>query len=169
LAAEILFARLVARAALRSEAVMTSTFEFDEFTRGFVAALVEAERHSIQPKNPIQRRAFYKVWRLIGERAEQARGSTAKQEWLRKVVRIRNRMSPGQSGAFDQFETALRDLQLSLTESPNPNYEDITFTVSKPFANSVLSKLNRAERALVREAAEVFLTGTTASNVASAD
>jgi hypothetical protein len=146
---------------------MTSTFEFDEFTRGFVAALVEAELSSIQPKDPVQRLAFYKVWKFIGERAEQARSSTTKQDWLRKVVRIRNRMSPGQSGAFDQFETALRDLQLSLTESPNPSYEDIAFTVSKPFANSVLSEMSQDERELVRQAAEVFLKSTNAANVAN--
>lgn len=140
---------------------MTSNFEFDEFAKAFVAALVQAERRSLQPKDPTQRRAFYKVWKFIGQQAEEARSDNP--DWLRTVVRIRNRMSPGQSGAFDQFETALRDLQLSLTESPNPSYEDITFTVSKPFANSVLNRLSKVERELVSKAAEVFLSSTTAA------
>jgi hypothetical protein len=147
---------------------MKSAFEFDEFTRAFVAALVQAERSSIQPKNPVQRRAFYRVWKVIGKQVDDARNSPKKRDWLRTVVRIRNRMSPGQSGAFDQFETALRDLQLSLTESPNPSYEDISFTLSKPFANSVLNELAPKERALVRKAADVFLTSTAAANVAKA-
>jgi hypothetical protein len=150
------------------EAAMRPAFEFDEFTRGFIAALVQADCYSIQPKDPAQRRAFYKVWKFIGERAENARGSAQKKDWLRKVVRIRNRMSPGQTGAFDQFETALRDLQLSITESPNPSYEDIAFTISKPFANSVLSELSSEEQELVRRAADVFLKSTTAANVARA-
>ena len=147
-------------------------FEFEDFTRGFVAALVEAERSSIQPKNPTQRRAFYRVWALIGEKAAKARteaiGSN-ETEWLKAVVRIRNKMSPGQSGAFDQFETALRDLQLSITESPNPSYEDISFTASKPFANSVLEQLSNSERELVLEAAHLFISDLTSGNVDTAN
>jgi hypothetical protein len=141
------------------------SFELEDFTRGFVAALVEAERSSIQPKNPAQRQAFYRVWKMIDGKAAEATGDSANRDWLKKVVRIRNRMSPGQSGAFDQFETALRDLQLSITESPNPSYEDISFTASKPFAISVLNQLEQTERELVREAARLFIADPASNNV----
>jgi hypothetical protein len=144
------------------------SFELEDFTRGFVAALVEAERSSIQPKNPSQRQAFYRVWKMMDRKAAEARKNSEDRDWLKKVVRIRNRMSPGQSGAFDQFETALRDLQLSITESPNPSYEDISFTASKPFASSVLDQLEHSERELVREAARLFIAEPASDNVDSA-
>lgn len=140
--------------------VQKMKFELEDFTRGFVAELVVAERTSIQPKNPAQRRAFHHVWKLISHRVTQVKDSGKERDWLKKIVRIRNRMSPGQSGAFDQFETALRDLQLSITESPNPSYEDISFTVSKPFAQSMLEQMGAEERALVSEAARIFLKST---------
>jgi hypothetical protein len=101
---------------------------------------------------------------MIDAKADAAK-NTADRDWAKKVVRIRNRMSPGQSGAFDQLETALRDLQLSITESPNPSYEDISFTASKPFAISLLNQLEESERELVREAARIFIAGPVSNDV----
>src|SRR5262245_28252879 len=101
------------------------------FTRGFVAALATENLFSVQPKRPEQIRAFHKVRELL-----QAEIDAAKDQndtgWLQQVVRLRNRLTPSTSGSFDQLETAFRDLQLSLTESPNVYYEDIDFTISKP-------------------------------------
>ncbi|ESX51337.1 hypothetical protein NLY43_19030 [Mesorhizobium sp. C416B] len=133
--------------------------EFEDFTRGFVAALVDADRTSFQPKNEEQRKALYRVHAMVQNEVGEARKSPTNLDWLKTVVRIRNALAPGQTGAFDQFETALRDLQLSLTESPNPSYEDITFPISRPFAKSVLGRLKPRERALVQKAVGTFLQG----------
>ena len=131
--------------------------EVERFAKGFVAALVEQEQTSIQPKSPEHLRALNEVYNFIASEVERARDKPEMRSWFRDVVRLRNSLSPGQTGAFDQFETALRDLQLSFTESPNPNYEDIVFTVSKPFALSSLNAFNPNERELVRKAAKVFV------------
>jgi hypothetical protein len=132
--------------------------DLERFTRGFVAALVERNQPSIQPKRPEHVRGFYKMRELLDAEVARARDGTDR-EWLQQVVRLRNRLSPGPTGSFDQFETALRDLQLSFTESPNVYYEDIEFTLSKPFANSTLSKLADRERSLVNNAAAAFVGG----------
>ena len=131
--------------------------EFDQFAKGFVAALVELDQSSIQPKSPEHLRALNELYHFISQAVEQARGPSDSREWLRDLVRLRNSLVPGQTGAFDQLETALRDLQLSFTESPNPNYEDIVFTVSKPFARSALETFGNKERELVRSAAKIFM------------
>ena len=130
--------------------------EVGKFAKGFVAALVELEQSSIQPKSPEHLRALNEVHRFIAKQVELARDKQPR-NWFKDVVRLRNSLSPGQTGAFDQFETALRDLQLSFTESPNPNYEDIIFTVSKPFASSSLEAFEPRERDLIRKAAGVFV------------
>src|SRR5271165_5192581 len=98
--------------------------DMESFARGFVAALVEEDRTSIQPKRPGHRIAFHKVYDYLREEAHRAH-SSGDRDWLKQVVRLRNRLMPGITGSFDQFETALRDLQLSFTESPNVYYEDI--------------------------------------------
>jgi hypothetical protein len=129
-----------------------------EFTRGIVASLVEADVRSIQPKRAEQRKALRQVWQFLSKETERVRRSRTRDEtWLRQVIRLRNAMSPGPTGAFDQFETALRDLQLSFTESPNPSYEDVDFTVSKPFAKSRLEQFDARSRVLIRKAADFFL------------
>jgi len=131
--------------------------EVEKFAKGFVAALVELEQSSIQPKSPEHRRALNQLYEFIAEQVELARDNPRMRNWFKDVLRLRNSLSPGQTGAFDQFETALRDLQLSFTESPNPNYEDIVFTVSKPFASSSLEAFEPKERELIRNAARVFV------------
>lgn len=130
--------------------------EFEDFARGFVAGLVDANVTSIQPKSPAQRRGLHRVHQLVRDEVQKL-GIAQRNDWLRTVVQIRNGMAPGQTGAFDQFETALRDLQLSVTESPNPSYEDIRFPISAPFAKSVLKRLKPNERDLVQRAVGEFL------------
>ena len=90
--------------------------EVEKFAKGFVAALVELDQTSIQPKSPEHRRALNQLYKFIAEQVELARDKPLMRNWFKDVVRLRNSLSPGQTGAFDQFETALRDLQLSFTE-----------------------------------------------------
>jgi hypothetical protein len=74
-----------------------------------------------------------------------------------ELVRVRNELKASNSGAFDAFETALRDLQLSLTSSPNAFYEEIEFNVSRPYAESLMEELPPSERQIIAGAAEAFL------------
>jgi hypothetical protein len=126
-----------------------------DFARGFIAYLINQDRFSIQPKDPAQRDAILKMWIHLKHETEKARENNDL-DWLKQLVRLRNSLAPGNTGAFDEFETALRNLQLSLTESPNPYYEHIVFTASKPFARSALEKFTARERSLVENAAQIF-------------
>jgi hypothetical protein len=135
------------------------TIDVESFTRGLIAALVEGSRSSIQPKRPEDRRGFYKIHEYLDEEVRRAREGDDR-EWMKQIVRLRNRLMPGPTGAFDQFETAFRDLQLSFTESPNVYYEDIEFTISKPFATSTLESMDNRERELVKNAAKAFVSGS---------
>ncbi|GAB5505964.1 MAG: hypothetical protein Rhirs2KO_11270 [Rhizobiaceae bacterium] len=118
--------------------------------------MVEADSRSFQPMNPDHRLGLYRVWEYLDRLVEDARGQEAS-DWFRSLVRIRNRIAPGHAGVFDQFQTELRDLQLSLTESPNPSYEDIVFSVSRPFAASLLDQLGDERSEVVRQAVRLFL------------
>lgn len=132
------------------------TIDLEKFTRGFIAALIEDNQPSIQPKRPEHIRGFYRLRKILDDEVESAR-NLSDREWLQQVVRLRNRIAPGPTGSFDQFETALRDLQLSFTQSPNVDYEDIEFTISKPFAKSTLTHFNEREQALLKQAAAAFI------------
>ena len=132
-----------------------ATLEIRDFTRGFIAALVMAGSSSLQPMNPAHRRGLYRVFQYIEDRTSKARQDGVRDQF-KALVRIRNRIAPGQTGAFDQLQTDLRDLQLSLTESPNPSYEDISFSLSKPFARSLLQQLGTEKCGIVTEAARLF-------------
>ena len=129
--------------------------DLEQFARGFIAALIDTDRASIQPKRPEHVQGFYRVRQLLEAEVERAKQGQDR-EWYKQLVRLRNRLSPGPTGSFDQLETALRDLQLSFTESPNVYYEDIEFTISKPFAESTLRKFDDRERALMVGAAKAF-------------
>jgi hypothetical protein len=132
------------------------TIDLEKFTRGFIAALIEDNQPSIQPKRPEHIRGFYRLRKILDDEVDRARDASDR-GWLQQVVRLRNRIAPGPTGSFDQFETALRDLQLSFTQSPNVDYEDIEFTISKPFARSTLKHFNDKEQALLRQAAAAFI------------
>lgn len=141
-----------------------ATLEVRDFTRGFVAALVMAGESSLQPMNPSHRRGLYRVYEYLDEQATRASADNMRDQF-KALVRIRNRIAPGPTGAFDQFQTDLRDLQLSLTESPNPSYEDISFSLSQPFARSLLGRLGASNARIVEVAVEKFLGDRFSENV----
>ncbi len=144
-----------------------ASLEARDFTRGFVAALVMAGASSLQPMNPAHRQGLYRVFQYIDDQAKTAKSSGVREQF-KALVRIRNRIAPGQTGAFDQFQTDLRDLQLSLTESPNPSYEDIAFSLSKPFARSLLDQLGTAKSHLIEAAVDCFLGNGSSDRVSKA-
>lgn len=130
------------------------------FMKGFVATLIDSGLGSIQPHSIRDRTGFQKVIEFLGSEIKQikARDETDK-PWYRQLVRVRNRLLPSNSGAFDSFEKELSDLQYSFTGVPNAFYQDIEFMVSRPFALSFLEDdLTQPMRLLVEKAAREFIS-----------
>ena len=130
----------------------------------FVRALVSALRLDgvtvLQPKSAADRRGFRAVVRAIAQQAESLRRGAeqdgAARQRYREIVRLRNRLRPSNSGAFDAIEALLRDLQTSLLLHPNYEYERMPIDFDKAYARSLLSDLDDESQALVRRAAEDF-------------
>lgn len=128
------------------------------FAQAFVAQLIAQGVSAVQPHAPEDRKGFQAVVDLLNAEIDRQRQSGDLDiEIYRDLVRLRNELKASNSGAFDSFETILRDLQLSMTNSPNPFYEEIEFSVSKPYAESMLDELSASQRDLVAKAADAFL------------
>lgn len=138
------------------------TLSLAQFVQGFVAELLRLGTSAVRPKSEPDREGFARVVEALNDeitRIRRAPDSESDQEWYRSLVRLRNELQASNSGAFDGFETALRNQQLSFTNSPNPFYEEIAFSVSRPFAQAVLKELPARARHLAGRAAEEFLKG----------
>jgi NifB/MoaA-like Fe-S oxidoreductase len=140
-----------------NEIGIAMSLDLGTFARGFIATLAMHNLFSIQPKNPAQIRAFHEIRNVFDAEVEKLRASETETDWLYEIAELRNRLSPSTSGHFDQLETAFRDLQLSLTESPNLSYEDIDFTISLPFAQTTLERFSTRERELIEQAVGAYL------------
>jgi len=129
------------------------------FTKGFIAHLVELGETAIYPKSTEDRRGFRSVIEALAAEIDRLRPSTDSEgrALYRALVLLRNELQASPTGAFDAMETALRNLQLSLTNCPNPFYEEISFTVSPPFAQALLKEIPDRQRSVVMKAAEAFL------------
>jgi hypothetical protein len=138
---------------------MNSPLTLGDFAQGFVARLVELGETAIRPKAHEDRFGLKRVIDALEAeiRMIKAQGSSIDPDWYRVLVALRNELKPSNSGAFDGFETALRNLQLSFTSCPNPFYEEIAFTVTKPYAKSVIDEYPDRERALIDCVAKAFV------------
>lgn len=132
-------------------------FEVEEFVRGFTAVLVTKDVTTIRPKHVEDLRALHEMWRYLRNEVEAVRKRATDKALLQDLVLIRNALAPGPTGAHDQFESLLRDLQFSSTESPNPHYDDIELTTSKPFARSTLEQMDVFRARITEAAAKVYL------------
>ena len=138
--------------------ISASTLTVASFTKGFIAYLIGLGETAIYPKSPRDRRGFQSVVETLESEIERIRssGTPDEQNLYRPLVRLRNELQASSTGAFDALETALRNLQLNFTNCPNPFYEEISFTVSAPFAQSILEELPKSHRDLVSRAADRF-------------
>jgi hypothetical protein len=135
----------------------TAMFDTHDFVKAFVAGLVLRNRLSVRPSGTDDRRGFAKVVRVLDGKIDELekRGENAKD--IRQLVRIANDLRPSNTGGYEGFETALRGLQLTFANCPNPFYEEISFAVPKPYATSTVQKLSPLQRDLIKEVAEAFL------------
>ena len=128
----------------------------ERFTRGFAARLFQLNTKVIQPRNHQNRVGFRRVVDVLEAEVAELRSQDPRPSLYRDLVRLRNELRPSNIGAFDNFEAALRDLQLSVTDSPNPFYEEIVLTSSRPNAEATLAELPEQQRRLVDKAAQAF-------------
>lgn len=140
------------------EGHMSSELTLGGFAEGFVAKLVAHGQTAIHPKAPEDRIGLKEVVQILEKEINAlAASSGTDRAWYRALVTLRNELSPSMSGAYDGFESALRNLQLSFTSSPNPFYEEIAFNITKPFAEAVVSEFTPRQRELIARAAEAFI------------
>lgn len=134
------------------------TLDVETFVRGFVAGLINSDATAIRLGSRADRRGLRQVLNTLETEIQRSQNSNGEdKDWYRYVVRLRNELRPSNNGTFDNFEMALRNLQLSLTSCPNPFYEEIAFSVSKPYAQSIISELPNPQQKLVAKAVEAFL------------
>ena len=127
------------------------------FTKAFVAGLVTHDMFEVRPGDLETRRGFAGVVRVLDEqkRALQERGGP--KELVRSLARVANELRPSNTGAFDGFEAALRQAQLTFTTSPNPDYDDIVFSVPKAYAEATVGELPSEQKEIVNRAVDVFV------------
>jgi hypothetical protein len=115
------------------------------------------DMYEVRPDDLHTRRGFAQVVRVLDDAKVALKSKGADSDFVRRVGRLANELRPGNTGAFDGFETALRQVQLTFTSSPNPDYDDIVFSVSKAYAESAVAELPPDQRQIVQEAIKVFI------------
>lgn len=96
---------------------------------------------------------------LLDSKVKALLEQNAAAEAVLPLLTVANELRPGNTGAFEGFEAALRSLQLTFTSSPNPWYDDIEFPVSQTQAESFMSLLPHPQRQLAIAAADAFIRG----------
>src|SRR5690349_6496757 len=128
------------------------------FMKAFVARLIELGETAIYPKSDADRRGFSVVIESLNNEIDRLKNSNEAEDkaLYRSLVVLRNQLQASSTGAYDAFETALRNLQLSFTNSPNPFYDEIAFTISRPFAKSIFMEMPGKQQKLIAELADRF-------------
>lgn len=135
---------------------MANTLTPNSFFKAWVSELVVEGELVICPDHPETRKALNEVRRLLERLVEKCETEgDLDREYM--FLDLRNQFLPGSTGSFDGVERALRNLQTSLVMSPNPDYEEMVFEVSKPFAKSIIAALSAEERDLVKQAAAAYI------------
>jgi hypothetical protein len=124
------------------------------FIRGLVAYLVKEGVTSIRPHSPEDRKRFLALVDRLKELV--AKASRENLGAFRSLVRLRNELLPSNTGALDGIETALRNMQLSLTSAPNPFYDEIAFDITPTHAKSLFSQLEPADRDLIEQVGRAY-------------
>lgn len=134
-----------------------TAFDLRTFTKAFVACLVMRDLYEVRPDDAHTRRGFERVVRVLDDAKSALKASGADSDLVRQVGRLANELRQSNTGAFDGFETALRQVQLTFTSSPNPDYDDIVFSVSKAYAEAAVAELPSDQQQIVKKAVSVFI------------
>jgi hypothetical protein len=129
------------------------SFTLHEFARGFVAKLLADGTTSLRPNDPADIDRLKRVYDYLIHEAQSARSD---EDWFGDLLGLRNEFAPSYLGTFDNFTGELRNLQRSLTACPNPYYEEISFSVSQPYAASLFNEFEPKKRQLIENAVQKF-------------
>lgn len=124
----------------------------NEFCSALICQLVSAGTDVIHPRHAGDIRGFHAILKSLDSFLDSPGEDT--DQW-RQLLRIRNRISPGNTGAFDRFEDIFRDLQTSLVWLPC--YGGFVFSVPEPFAKSLIEELAPFDRQVIEASATAFL------------
>ncbi len=133
-------------------------FTASDFCKAFLSQLVLVGDRVLEPKSLENRRGFQNLINVLDVEANRAEGG-ADRNWYKQIVRLRNALQASNNGAFESFETKLRDLQTSSVMHPNPKYEHLTIEISPSFATAILDRLDERARRLVEDATNAFEDG----------
>ena len=111
------------------------------FIKAFIAALVTRDFVELRPHEPATRRGFGAVVDELDREADRLYGTGGGNAAARRLTRLSNALRASNTGAYDGFESALRQVQLTFTSSPNPDYDEIAFSVPKLYASAVIAQL----------------------------
>ena len=125
----------------------------DQFIEAFAAKLVASGEHSIKLNRGDVRDRLFSVYQRLNNFIDTIKSQAeADEDFLDSLINIRNIFKPSPIGAFDNLEAILRYKQDTLTEHPNPYYQDIVIKIPLEDAKSVLDRLTSSEK-LVLDAA----------------
>jgi hypothetical protein len=127
------------------------------FTKAFVASLVARDLLELRPGDQSTRRGFAGVVKVLDERRRALQDEGGPKDLLRGLTKVANELRPSNTGAFDGFEAALRQAQLTFTTSPNPDYDDIVFSVPKAYAEATVGALPPEQRSIINQAVDAFV------------
>jgi hypothetical protein len=139
---------------------MSSTVRLQahDFAKYLIAELVVRGKKSFRPYDRDDQRSVMSLLDFVAEKVEavRARRDSPQVPGFKDLVRIRNNVAPSHTGAFDSFESLLRDQQHWLTSSRNPFYDVIEFDLPKSVAKKIIDDLDDDLRAFVREASNAY-------------
>jgi hypothetical protein len=124
------------------------------FARLLIAALVVEGRRSFCAHESADREALMRLHAYVAGLVD-LKGEPLPDDLL-DLIRIRNVLAPSYTGAFDAFESLLRDQQHWLTSSRNPTFEVISFDVPPEIGNQLLSEASDSVAEIAKAAAAAF-------------
>ena len=126
----------------------------DAFVEAFAAMLVQRGQRHVRLNEPAVRDQLFRVYEFLEPEVDRTDGGGS---WTRSLVNIRNLFRPSPIGAFDEFESLMREKQIYLTEHPNPYYKDIAIKLPAPAAASIVKSLDTKVRELVSQAVTRYM------------
>jgi hypothetical protein len=130
------------------------------FTKAFIAALVDRGLVEIRPHEETTRRGFAAVINSLDTQADTLFEQRSDVDVGRQIMRVSNALRASNTGAFDGFESALRQVQLTFTSSPNPDYDEIAFSVPRVYARAVIAGLAPVHRAVIETVVRNFIAAS---------
>ena len=133
-------------------------YHIDVFMDYFIAALVLRGKdhvHLRRERAAEERRRLYVLYKYLDELVEAADQSN--KDWYYFIVRLRNKLSPGNIGSFDGFFGELLRKTLTLVSFDLPFCDYYKIGLGHTWARSCLAHAEPAMHELAEKAADVYM------------